>query len=163
MRLGCWTVLAMLTLTPGCASAPDPTPLDRATIRSIESGGTTQAQIEQWFGAPTDVKVKPSDVIWRYERRFLELERPGPARHAVCSTLGALPVVQLPLYWFRQCDEIERLEKLEVRFSAERIVTSLEFDEDLVPFGAWRGRLPYPDPIPIPRARGSDVASAAGS
>lgn len=162
MRVGCWLLLGIATTTLCCASTPDLPQLDRTTVRSIKSGVTTLAQIEAWFGPPTDVEIKSSGVVWRYERRFRELERPGAIRHAVCGTIGEVPILQLPLLWFRQCEEIERREQLEVRFSAERIVIAAAFDESLDPYGFGRRRSPagLPIPIPLPRVRsGSDVAS----
>lgn len=171
MRVTKGPVLGILTLTLCCASSPEMPALDRARIRSIESGVTTRAQIEEWFGPPTDEVIKSWEVLWRYERRFVELERPGPVRKVLCGTIGQVPILPFPLFLFGGCQELERLEKLKVRFTPEFIVASLEFEDDLRrvddaqpprrrPFPyPCPSPSPYPYPCPMPTS-GPDVASA---
>ena len=150
MRLALGSLIGVAALDLGCASgAPEP-PLDAVRVRTIERGVTTRDEIERWFGAPTDFEERDSGAsMWRYERHWRELERPGAARGVLCSSVGRLPVVNWPLIWLESCTYVERREELELHFTPERIVAAVAFDEERVPVERIQ-RVVYPDPYPCP-------------
>jgi hypothetical protein len=143
-----WSRIGVVALALSCASGPSELPLDAVQVRTIERGVTTRDEIERWFGAPTDFEESDSGAsMWRYERRWRELARPGAARRVVCSSVGWLPVVGWPLIWLESCTYIERREELELHFTPERVVAEVAFDEERVPVERVE-RVAYPYPYP---------------
>ncbi len=149
-----WPLIGAAALALCCASTgrPELSPLDPARIRSIERGVTTQPEIDGWFGPPTELEVRSSGTtLWRYERRWLELEHPGAVREALCASVGRVPVIQIPVLWFADCREFVRSEKLELEFTPEQIVLAFELSEDIVAAeSVILRRVPYPYPYPVP-------------
>ncbi len=146
MSLARWTLIGLAALTLGCASITRPPLFDARRIRSIEQGVTTQAEIEQWFGEPTDFEVRATGTsVWRYERRRRELD---PSSSSRCRTGIPIPSPAEP------CRFVERRAELEVRFTAEGVVASFALDQALVAAPSIRrnGYPPYPPPSRDPIA-----------
>ncbi|PVY76865.1 outer membrane protein assembly factor BamE (lipoprotein component of BamABCDE complex) [Tamilnaduibacter salinus] len=68
------TALALATFLTGCATFQSGQEFDSSKVDQIETGETTQAQIEQWFGTPqgTGVHSVDGELLEQYTYLYSE-------------------------------------------------------------------------------------------